>query len=560
MFSLASLPNFARNARRFKEIAGILSKYGFAEFFSPSSPAFLQNHLRAPDGGRLTELARETRVRLALTELGPTFIKLGQILSTRADIVGPELALELAKLRADIEPDPFAAIRATIEAELGALPEALFAAFEETAIASASIGQVHRAVLPDGTRVVVKVQHAGIEDKVRADLDILMGLAELAERGIVELRLYQPLAVAQEMRRTILRELDFIREERNLQHFAANFATEPRVVFPRTFPRLSSRRVLTMEELSGISVAELAQRSQGPEEAEHRERLARAVAEIFLEMIFRDRFFHADPHPGNIRILPDDRIGLLDCGMVGRLDDRNHKLLENIILAMVEGDAESLAEQVMRMGRLPPGLDREGLRTDVEDFVSDYANQPIGSLNLSGALIDITSLVRRHGVLLPATVAHLVKVFIILDGVARSLNPAFSFMEVIAPYQRKIIARRFSPSQLWATLRRSYRDWSELFQAFPRDVEEILRRAKEGRLDVHLAHRGLDATVNRLVYGIISAALFLGSCQLMANRVPPLVFDISVFGALGCLAAILLGLRLLRSIRRSGELEARTEE
>ena len=553
MFSLASIPHFARNARRFREIAGVLARYGLAEFLAASDPAFLKDVLVGPAGGSLTAMRREERLRLALTELGATAIKLGQILSTRSDIVGPEVAAELGKLRADTAPDAPAVVAATIAAELGAPPEALFAAFDPIPLASASIGQVHWASLPDGTAVVVKVQHAGIEDTVRADLDILMGLADLAERGIVELRLYQPLAVATEMRRTILRELDFVREERNLRHFAANFASEPRIVFPRTYPERSARRVLTMEELDGEALSSLAE-AQGPEALHRRKELARVAADAFLEMIFRDNFFHADPHPGNLRVLPGDRLGLLDCGMVGRIDERTRRALEDALLAVVEGDAEGLTEQVMRLGRLPPGLDRPALRADVEDFVADYANQPMGAFDLSGALTDVAALVRRHGILLPPVVAHLIKVFVVLEGASRSLTPGFSLLEVIAPYAGKIIARRFSPGALFTRLRRNWRDWNGLFESFPRDAAEILRRAREGRLDVQLSHRGLDATVNRLVYGIVTAALFLGSCQVLASRVPPLLFDISLFGALGCLGAILLGLRLLRAIRRSGEL------
>jgi ubiquinone biosynthesis protein len=554
VFSLAAIPNFARNARRFKEIAGILGKYGFAQFLSPSAPAFLQDLARTPDGERLTDLPRETRLRLALTELGGAFVKIGQILSTRSDLVGPDLAAELASLRADTAPDLPEVVRGLIIAELGADPDTLFATFDGNALASASIGQVHRATLLDGSRVVVKIQHAGVEEKIRADCDIFLGLAELAERGIVELRLYQPLAVAAEMRRTILRECDFSREERNLRHFAANFAGDARVAFPKTFPSLSSRRVLTMEELSGRTVAELAELPRTPDEAERLERLARNAAGVFLDMIYRDGFFHADPHPGNLLILPDDRIGLLDCGMVGRVDDRTRRALEDTLLAVVEGDAEAMTEQVTRLGRLPPGLDRDGLRADVEDFVADYANQAVGAFDLSGALGDVTAVVRRHGILLSPTVAHLIKVFVVLEGASRSLHPGFSLIEVITPYYATIMARRFSPGQILTKLRRGLRDTSALLETLPRDLAEILRRARDGRLDVHLVHRGLDATINRLVYGIISAALFLGSCQVLASRVPPLVFDISIFGALGCLAAILLGLRLLRAIRRSGEL------
>ena len=557
MFSLATIPNIARNARRFREIAGILSKYGFAEFLSASAPDFFQNMARSTDGLKLTAMTREVRLRLALSELGGAFVKLGQILSTRADLVGPEVAAALASLRTDTEPDPPAVVRELIASELGDTPEHLFASFEDTAIASASIGQVHRATLADGTQVVVKIQHAGIDTKIRADCDIFLGLAELAERGIVELRLYQPMAVAAEMRRSILRELDFAREERNLRRFAGNFADDDRVAFPRTFPKLSTRRVLTMEEFSGQSVAEVSALPRTPDQTERLATLAKNTAAVFLDMIFRDGFFHADPHPGNILILPGDRLGLIDCGMVGRLDDRLRRALEDALMAVVEGDADGLTDQVMRLGRLPPKLDRDALRGDVEDFVDEYANQDVGAFDLSGALGDVAALVRHHGILLNPTVAHLIKVFVVLEGAARSLHPDFALIEVIQPYYATIISRRFSPGHFFTRLRHGLRDINTLLETLPRDLTEILHRARDGRLDVHLVHQGLEGTVNRLVYGIISAALFLGSCMLLANRVPPLVYDISVFGALGCFGSLVLSLRLLRAIRRSGELGGR---
>ena len=553
MLSLTSIPHFARNARRFREIAGVLARYGLAEFLAATDPAFLKDLLVSPSGASLATLKREERLRLALTELGGTAIKLGQILSTRADLVGPEVAAELSRLRADTEPDAPEAVERTIREALGAPVEELFEGFDPVPMASASIGQVHRARLPDGTAVVVKVRHAGIEERVRADLDILMGLAELAERGVVELRLYQPLAVAAEMRRTILRELDFVREERNLRHFAANFASEPGVAFPRPYPERCAREVLTMEELVGEPLSRLAG-ELSPEAAARRTAMAKLAADVFLEMIFRDNFFHADPHPGNLLVLPGDRLGILDCGMVGRIDERTRRAMEDALLAVAEGDAEGLTEQVMRIGRLPPGLDRAALRADIEDFVADYASQELGAFDLGGAMADVAAIVRRHGILLPPVVAHLIKVFVVLEGASRTLSPGFSLIDVIAPYAGKIIARRLSPGALFTRARRSWRDWNALIESFPRDAAEILRRAREGRLDVHLVHRGLDATINRLVYGIVTAALFLGSCQVRASRVPPLVFDISLFGALGCAAAVLLGLRLLRAVKRSGEL------
>lgn len=548
---LTSLPHIARNARRFREIAAVLAKYGLAEWIAADDPKFLRGLVTGPAGESLAGLSRERRVRMALSDLGATFVKLGQLLSTRADLVGPELAGELSKLQSDMPPEPAPAIRAVVEEDLGRPVAELFRDFEDAPLAAASIGQVHAATLPDGTRVVVKVRRPGVEERVKADLDILMGLAELAEKGVLELRLYQPRATAAELRRTLVRELDFAREARNIGHFRANFAADAQVAFPAVFPALSSPRVLTMERFFGAPISDAARldaSGRDPGQA------ARQAANVFLEMIFRDSFFHADPHPGNLWVLDDGRLGILDCGMVGRLDSHSRRDMEDILMSVVEGDADRLAELTLRIGNAPTDLDRAGYRLEIDDFVTDYVDQPLGTLDLSGALTGITAIIRHNRILLPTSVALLVKVFIMLEGATRSLSPGFSLMEIMKPYQAKIASRRFSAASLLRKAGRMYADWNQLFAELPREAMEILRRARSGKLDVHLVHRGLDETVNRLVYGVMTAALFLGSCLIVATRIPPLIGGVSFFGGLGCVFSIYQALRLLRAIRKSGDL------
>ena len=314
---LATITRLDKNAHRLNEILSILGRYGLADWFGNLPYDWIQRRLVAFDGERLGGLTKEARVRLALIELGTTFIKLGQMLSIREDIVGPTLAAELKQLQDRTPPDPPDVVRQTVAAELGQPPEEVFQEFEAAAFASASIAQVHRARLPDGRRVIVKVQHAGIEGKVNGDLDLMIGLAELLQKHVPQLRSYQPVAMTRELRRTLLRELDFSSERHNIETFTRNFAEAKTVHFPTVYPQLCSRRVLTMELLDGILVTHYEELHASEVDLNE---VALRAADMYLEMIFRDGFYHADPHPGNFILLPGGVVGVLDFGMVGRMD------------------------------------------------------------------------------------------------------------------------------------------------------------------------------------------------------------------------------------------------
>ena len=553
MVKLTALPQYLRNSTRAVEVVSILSKYGLANWASRLDSRFADGLFKTPDGEVLARYKPETRIRLAITELGPTFIKLGQILSTRPDLVGVEVAAELSKLQADAPADGFDLVRQTIEAEMGQRLDELFSEFDETPLASASIGQVHRARLLPGDRVVVKVQHAGIEHKIRKDLDILAALAELAEL-IPEFKNYRPRETTAEFQRTLLRELDFGREERNMQEFAANFADDPRVHIPRTYPELTTGRVLTMEELEGVKLSQSDElRASGADLTE----MARRGAELYMEMIFTHGFYHADPHPGNILILDGAVIGLLDYGMVGRIDESLREEIEEMLVAIVDQDPVHLTSIITRIGKVPAALNTAALSVDVADYVSQYANRRLDEFRLGAALNDMTELVRRYHIMLPARVALLIKVFVMLEGTSQLLSPRFNLIEVIAPYQKKMIWRRLSPMRKVRKLRRLYRELELLAEVLPRGIVDILEQVQTGKFDIHLDHRGLEPSVNRLVFGMLTSALFLGSSLLLSMHVPPLLRGTSVLGATGCVISLLLGLRLVRAIGKSGHLDRR---
>jgi len=534
------------NVRRISEVVSVLAKYGLAEWLSHTEFKSQTKFLIGKEGELLAEQSHATRIRLAATELGTTYIKLGQMLSTRPDLVGPEVADELAKLQHGVPPDAPEVTRATIAAELGGPVNEIFAEFDATPIGSASIGQVHGARLPDGRAVVVKVQHPGIESRIRRDLEILQGLAGLAEKS-AELKRYQPVAVVQEFQRSLSRELDFSREEQNLQQFATNFAADPMVHFPQVFPELCTSRVLTMELLTGVRLREAGRLDQLGLD---REDLARRGATIWMDMVYRDGFFHADPHPGNLLVLPGGAIGILDCGMVGRIDESLRETIEEAMIAIANHDGAHVARLIMDLCSAPDDFDEGAFSADVADYVAFYGSQSIDRLQLGGALNEMVRIISRYQLILPSSVSSLIKMFVMLEGTARLLSPAVNMLDLIGSYQRKILRRRLSPRAQWKKWQRVLGEWRHIGETLPRGLNEVFKKIQSGTFDIHLEHRRLEPSVNRLVMGMITSSLFLGSAVLWSNRVPPVVNGFSVVGVLGCALSVVLGLRLLNKIWR----------
>jgi len=542
---LDRLTRTEQNARRLAEIVGVLAKYGLADWLAGvRHTEWLRRHLTPTSFQRITNLSHEARIRLVLTELGTTFIKVGQILSTRPDMVSPALADELAKLQTDTPPDPPDVVRQTILEELGKPPEDLFAEFDPVPMASASIGQVHAGRLEDGRKIVVKVMRRGIPDKVARDLDLLAGLAELAERYYESSKAYRPVATVRQFRKALNRELDFSAERRNLENFSRHFEEQNGVHFPAPVPELSNKRVLTMERLEGVRGPDVKEKPVSGLTADD---LALRAARVYLQMIFQDGFYHADPHPGNYLVLPGGILGILDAGMVGRLDEELRDRLEALIVAIYHRDAVRLTDTVMALGTTSP-TDPEGLRSEVTEFVHDFADVPINEFDLSAALNRMTDIMRRYGILLPPEVALLLRTLVVLEGSARQLSPSFSLAEVINLYVREHgvgqLRKRFLRK-----VQRTTRDWDRFLSDLPRELDEIMKRFREGKLDIHHEHKGIERTVNRLVRGIIAAALIVGSAMMWSRDTPPLLYGMSVIGVLGYVAAMYLAFYLIRTTR-----------
>lgn len=548
---LSSLPAYKRNAIRFTEIIRVLSKYGLAGWVKTSDPEFLKNLFKSKDGDAIVGRTTGERLRLVAEELGPTFIKLAQILSTRPDLIGPEIADELEKLQARVPADPIDVVRKTFEDEVGQSVEDAFSEFDETPIGSASIGQVHAARLEDGRAVVVKVQHPGVEKRMREDLDILEGLAGLAEEFAKDLRAVRPRDTVRELRRVLLRELDYSRELRNLEEFQRNFRDQPEVHFPVPVPELSDQRVLTMERLVGVGFHDL--ESEGVDAAE-RARVARIGANVYLDMIFRDGFYHADPHAGNLMVLENKSLGMLDCGMTGRIDPRSTEDLISLLLSVTTQDPEDMAYFVSKIGMVPPELDRGQLAAELGEFIAEYTKRPIEELDVGAAIEDGVSIIRRNQIVLRPNISLLLKVLVMLEGTSRALVRDFSLAEILDPYLQKLMRKRMSPKANFRRLMQMAKDWDRLARGFPRHANRILERVDQGQFQVNIEHRHLDTAINRLVLGIITSALFLGSSLMMAMKLPPTLFGISVFGFIGGVAAFVLAVLLLKAIHNSDDL------
>ena len=560
---------------RWTEIVSVLSKFGLAGWLSKFNIDFISDRLKAPDGEVLAKLTQEARIRIALTELGPTFIKFGQLLSTRPDVIGPNLARELEGLQSEAPADSFEYVKDIIEAEQGDTLENLFIEFDEAPFASASIGQVHKAKIrresdwlgdDPGVNdspemdVVVKVRHQGIERAVETDLDILAGMAQLAER-LDDFKNYQPVKIVAEMSRTMRRELDFERELNNLNQFRSLFANDEGIEIPEPFSRLSSTRMLTMSFLPGTRLNNY---DGKPINGITGSDIAREGANRYLDMIFNHGFYHADPHPGNLMVMNDGAIGMLDFGMVGRISERLREDIEAMLVAIVNEDVSMLTTLIKRVGRCPTDMNEAALSNDVADFVGQYSTQVVANFDMANALNDFVSVVRNYKIVLPSEASMLIKVLISLEGTGRCLSPEFSLMEIMKPFQRMMVLKRLSPARQMRKMRRFYLEVEQLIDKLPQRVSNILEQVQTGSFDIHLDHRKLGPTANRLVVGLMTSALFLGSSLMLSYKVPPLIFpetgpigiqDLSFLGLTGAIVSLLMGFRLMWSIRKSGNLD-----
>ena len=551
-----------RNLNRYSQILGILFKYGFGDLVETLKiDQYLEIGLQMisrKKRDRVEKSTRAERIRMAFEELGPTYIKLGQILSTRPDLVTPDLISELAKLQDEVPPFPFNDARKIIENELGQPLEESFFAFEEKPLASASIGQVHRAELLDGDNVAVKVQRPGIKKTIEVDLEIMLHLATLAEKHVEELSFHRPVKIVEEFAKTLERELDYNIEASSMERVARQFLDTPHVIIPAVFRETSSARVLTTEFIQGIKISNEELLDAGGYD---KKLITKRGADICLSQVFDHGFFHADPHPGNIFVLPDNVICLLDFGMVGNIDRNTRESFVELVDSIVRRDESMAAHQILKLTSWEEEPDNRAFEKDVADFMGRHLYKPLKEINLGKLLQELLELAALHRLRIYPDIFLMLKALTAVEGIGRKLDPDFDMVAQSAPFVARVKLNRFSPKRIESDLVKLISQSYQFIHEFPKDLLEITRLIRYQKLSFKHDLEGMDRMLsthdqisNRISFSIVIAALIIGSALIVISKTPPLFYGISIIGIIGFLAAAILGIWLLVAILKKGSL------
>ena len=510
------------HAERYRQIAETLARHGLGFLVGAAGMDRwlpLQHGLFGHEK-REEAFSNPEHLRLALEELGPTFIKLGQVLSTRPDLLPLDYQTELAKLQDAAPPVAGSMISEVVASQLGKTTAELFASFDLEPLATASIGQAHAATLFDGTEVVVKVRRPGVVEQIEEDLEILRNLATAVGRHWEAAADWDVEGMANEFAQSLRAELDYLQEGRNTERFAANFAASPDVHIPRVYWDTTTSRVLTLERISGTKVND----TQGLDRAGiDRHKLADRAASIAAKMIFDDGFFHADPHPGNLFVEPEGRIGLIDFGMVGTIDDELRLKLGRLLVALVSKRPERIASALIKLSTVRGNVDPAALRSDIVPIVALYADRSLDQVSVGDVAREVLALLRRHHLHLPRQMALLVKMVVMTEGMGVLLDPKFQLGQVLAPYARRLALERFSPHAVTRRLAQSGADMAELLVDLPEQLHRATELLDSGGLEVHLRAAELTPMVDRvervgqrLVVAMIAGALIKGIGDLVA--------------------------------------------
>ena len=513
-----------RHLRRYRKIAEVLARHGFgavvAELGLESTlrfPARLFGRDQIPD----TPRSAATHLREALEELGPTFIKLGQIASTRPEILPPAFIEELSKLQDDVPASPWDDVLRVLVDELGAPVEDVFLAFDPTPIASASLAQVHAAMLPDRTQVVVKVQRPDIEHVIETDLAIILDIARLAHERLSWTRAYDPVGLAEEFGIALRYELDYKREASNADRFRDNFSTEEHLYVPKVYWRFTTKRLLVQELIQGIKVDDI----EGLDAAGHdRDVIALNAARFVIKEVLEDGYFHADPHPGNMLIMPGEVIGLMDYGTVGYLNSTDRAHLVRLYIAVIRFDVESITEQLIRMRIASPSVDQYGLQRDLRRLLRKYYGLPLKEISANELLAEIQPIIYEYRLQVPSDYWLLLKTLVMMEGVGKKLAPDFDVFAVSAPYVRRFLVQLASPSFWGPALLRSTGGWLDLLIDFPRQSARIMEKVDRGELEfkvqvptMEYTTKQMNQMANRLILAILVGTLTVALALLIPS-------------------------------------------
>jgi len=543
---------------RYREIAAVLARHGFGWLVAELQlPRTLPLRLKPSGRGRSETSDQAIHLRLAFEELGTTFVKVGQFLSTRPDLLPPEYVAELSKLQEAVPPITYAEVAAVVAAELGAPPEEVFAAFDREPLAAASIGQVHAATLRGGEEVIVKVQRPGVAAAVERDLAVLGDLAGLLAKHTSFGRDYDTAGLADEFAFGLRCELRYVREGQTADRFRLAFAKDPDLHVPLVYWQHTTERVLVQERLHGIKVNDLAGLAEAGIDPKQ---VAATTVRLMLEQIFAHGIFHADPHPGNVLVEAGGRIGLMDFGMIGRLDDQLQDGLTRLFVSLSRGDAERILDELRETGVVQGQIDRPALKRDLDHMLACYINRSAKEMSISGVFAEITGMARRHRLRLPSDLLLMARVMGISEGVGLQLDPDFQFVAFARPYVERFWLEKRSPARVGKRVAEGLAEVGELGLVLPRHLRRLLVQLERGELGSRVQLLGtepalaqLQRMVNRIAVSILVGALVIGLSQFIHMAAPVGLEELAArFFGLSFVGATVLGFWLLVSLLRSG--------
>jgi ubiquinone biosynthesis protein len=554
-----------KNIGRIRQIVNVFLKHGFGQFIEQINlQRFIPLRKKLKVFGRWPEIEKHSvpeRLRMAFSELGPSFIKLAQILSSRPDLVTKIYAEEFEKLQDKVPPFPVEEARKIIESELHLSVQDVFADFDNVPTAAASIAQVHNATLKSGEKVIVKVQRPDIREILETDISILGVITRLMVKYVPESRIFNPVGIVDSFSKTVRKELDFIAEARNAQRFRRSFTSNPDISIPKIYSELLTDKVIVMERFDGVRIDDIKEIDLlGLDRGE----LARRGVDAYFKMIFEDGFFHADPHPGNILVMADGKIGLMDFGIVGWLTPDLMENLAGAFLAFLKKDFDGLVDQYMELGFVPEDVDidvfKNEFKTDLVDICEPLYDITISEINFAEYLEVLTQLAIKHGLTMPSSLLLINKTMLILDNIGRQLDPGFNFISVAEPYASKLVKSRLSPQRTFEKIRKSALEISDMI-SMPKQINRLLKKAMKDGLGFKVDPIGMerlikdiDRSSNRLAFSIIVAATIVGSSLLLQSGIGGEILGLPAIGAIGFFVAFVLGLWLLVSILKSGRL------
>ena len=558
-----------RDIPRIGRIIAVASRHGFGHlveqlglqrFFSLSRRIISFEKPQPPLAHRIS---MPERLRLMFEDLGPTFIKFGQVLACRPDMLPIEYSREFLKLTDSVAPFPSAEVTKIIEEDLKAPISSLFASFDSVPVAAASIAQVHRATLQDGSAVMVKVQRPHIERIIERDISIMRWLAEIIEAQFPEIAPYDLPGIIDEFAHTIKRELDFFIEASNATQLRKNFSNSPVLYVPQVYTDLSSKRVLVLEKITGIRIDEYGRLDR---EGYDRKEIARKGGAAYFKMVLQDGFFHADPHPGNIFVLHDGRLGLVDFGIMGRVTEENMEHFASIFLALANHDYDALVRQYVELGFVSEtSVDIEQfqreMKQDLVELLEPYYVMQVKQIDF-GAYIDrVTHILLRHHLKLPSNLYLMDKSLITLEGILKQLDPEFNYFEAATPYVADLVRSRRNPVRAAQNMRKNMAEFVDTLTLLPRQIKATFRKVTHGEIRISVHHeelqhliRDIDKSSNRLAFSVITAAIIVASSIIIHSAQGPMLFGLPMFGLIGYVIAAVLGLWILIGILRSGQL------